>query len=127
MTETETRQLISNIIEQAKNNEQIRFTYIISWREFIHYIKLSSSTRLLIRALQTSANKLLKEYCKDVEAGTADVNKLLAHSQLAEMIAFYSTGLKILKRMIDDYDDYLGNGHFWYSIFGGERDIWNTP
>jgi hypothetical protein len=75
--------------------------------------------------LEISAKSLFKEYCKDVIAGISDVNKLLAHSQILDIIAFYKNELNTLRQMIDDYDEYLGDGHFWYSFLGGQRDIWN--
>lgn len=125
MTDTDAKQLVLNIIEQAQNNETLKFQQIKFWHDFRYYTKLARSTKLIIKTLKTSAKRLFKEYCKDVEVGTSDVNKLLAYSQLQDIIAFYNTNLNVINRMLDDYDDYLGHGHFWYSFFGGERD-WNT-
>lgn len=124
MTETKEHDLVLAIIEQAKNNKNIEFKYITSWREFRYYTKLSRSTKLIIKTLKTSAKRLFKEYCKDIVAGATDVNKLLAYSQLLDMITFYSDNHRVLTEMVNEYDNYLGN-HFWYSFFGGERDTWN--
>jgi hypothetical protein len=75
--------------------------------------------------LRASASKLFKEYCKDVIAGISDITKLFAYARLQEIIAFYEKDLKTLKQMLDDYDYYLGDGHFWYSFLGGQRETWH--
>jgi hypothetical protein len=71
--------------------------------------------------------KLFKSYCREVSEGTADVNTLFAYIRLRDVIAFYEEELDTLQRMLDDYDNYLGQGNFWYSFLGGERiQPWNT-
>lgn len=125
MNDIEAKQLISNILDQAQESKSLKFHYIRSWSELKYYIRLKKSTKLIIGALRSSANKLFKDYCKDVNNGTADVNKLLAYSQLQDVIAFYTNELATLQWMLDEYDEYLGQGHFWYSFLGGQRDIWN--
>ena len=123
MTDNE---LILEIITNAQELKYIECRYITSWREFRYYTKLITSTKFIIRALKSSANRLYKSYCKDVIAGVSDVNKLLAYSQLLDIIKFYIKDLETLRKMVNEYDEYLGNGNFWYSFLGGERDLWNT-
>lgn len=124
MNNSEANQLLLDIITQAQEGKSVEFRYITSWSEFIYYTRLSRSTKLVIKALSASADKVFKEYCKDVIAGISDINKLLAYSQLQDIIAFYNNDLAILKRMLDEYDDYLGNwGNFWHAFLGGEREL----
>lgn len=125
MQDSTAQQILSALIEQAQEGKSLEFRFIRSWNEFQYSWRLHKTTKLIIKALKDSNNKLLKEYCKDVIAGVSDVNKLLAFKQLQAITAFYEKDLETLKRMIDDYDEYLGNGNFWYSLLGGERDIWN--
>jgi hypothetical protein len=127
MTDDEAKQLILDIINKPQEGKSLEFQPISYWSEFRYYSRLYRSTRLVIKTLKASANRLFKEYCKEVVAGTASVNKLLAYSQLLDIIAFYEADLSTIKRMLDDYDEYLGQGHFWYSFLGGQRDLWNTP
>jgi hypothetical protein len=122
MTDTDAKQLILDIITQAKENRAIDFHYIKSWHEFRYYSKLNRSTKLIVKTLRDSANNLFKDYCKDVISGISDVNKLLAYSQLQDIILFYKRDLDTLKQMLDEYDEYLGQ-YFWESFFGGEREI----
>ena len=124
MDSTETTQLVLDILEKAQSNNHQPFQFILCWREFAYYRKLAVSTQLIIKTLQDSATGLFKEYCKDVIAGISDITKLFAYARLQEIIAFYEKDLKTIKQMLDDYDYYLGDGHFWYSFLGGQRETW---
>lgn len=122
MQTTEEQQLLTEILNYAQEGKFIEFRLIRSWNEFIGYWQDSKATKLVIKALRIGAEDLFKSYCGDIVSGSTDVNKLLAFKQLQDVIAFYERDLATLKRMLDEYDEYLGN-HFWYSFLGGERDI----
>ena len=124
MQQTEAQQLLFDIIEYAKN-PNTGFTFITTWNEFRFYQQNRRATKLIIRTLKAAAKNLFKTYCRAIAAGSADVNKLLAFKQLEDVIAFYERELDTVERMLNEYDDYLGKGNFWYSVFGGERDLWN--
>lgn len=121
MNDTEATRLILDIINKAKEGKAHPFRPILYWSEFRYYRRWIRSTKLVIRTLRSSAKKLFKEYCGDVIAGISDINKLLAYSQLLEIIAFYENDLKTVRAMLNDYDTYLGEGNFWYSFLGGRR------
>lgn len=123
MNDTDAKQLVLDIINQAQEGKSIKFRYISSWSEFILYLRQAQSTKLIIKALKVSAKNLFKDYCKDVIAGISDVNKLLAYTKMLDIIEFYKKDLDTLKQMMDEYDKYLGEGHFWYSFLGGEREF----
>jgi hypothetical protein len=125
MTEQETTLLIYEILNKALEGDAIPFTLITCWNENLYYLKWSRSTKIVIKTLKTSANKLFKEYCQDVIAGISDVTKLLAYKQLLDVIAFYENDLRTVQKMLDEYDDYLGDwGNFWRHVFLREsRDI----
>jgi hypothetical protein len=123
MQDNEAQQLLLEILSQAEEGKFTEFHLITSWAEFKFYWRSSLSTRLIIRTLEKAANNLFKAYCKKVATGSADVSELLAYSELQEVIAFYTKDLVTIRRMLDEYDEYLGHGHFWYSFLGGERDI----
>lgn len=125
MTEQETTLLIYEILNKALEGDTLPFNLITCWNEFLYYLRWSRSTKIVIKTLKTSANKLFKEYCKDVIAGISDITKLLAHTQLLEVIAFYENDLRTVQKMLDEYDDYLGDwGNFWRHVFLKEsRDI----
>lgn len=121
MNDLDTKQFVFNIINQAQEGKFIKFQYIGSWKEFIYYLRQKQSTKLIIKALKISAKKLFTDYCRNVIAGISDVNKLLAYTKMLDIIDFYKKDLDTLNQMLDDYDTYLGDGHFLYSLFGGER------
>lgn len=123
MTNTDTKQLLLAILEKAQEGKSLQFQFITSWSDFIYYWRLAKSNKIIIKALKSSANNLFKEYCKDVIAGVSNVDKLLAYVQLRDFIRFYEKDFNTLKQMLDEYDGYLGQGHFWYSFLGGERDL----
>ena len=125
MTDADARQLTKDIINQALEGKFIEFRYIRAWREFRYYNQTAVSTKLVIKTLKTSAKNLFKSYCRDVIAGISDVHKLIAYTQLLDIIAFYQKDLDTLKRMLDDYKDYLSQGNFWYSFWGGYRNTWD--
>ena len=123
MDNTETTQLVLDILEKAQSNNHQPFQFILCWREFAYYRKLTVSTQLIIKTLQDSATGLFKEYCKDVIAGISDVDKLLAYLQLLDIKAFYEQDLKTIQQMLNEYTEYLEKGNFWYSFLGGMREL----
>ena len=122
MTDQETTQLILNIINKAQEGKAQPFRTILYWSEFKYYRKWVRSTKLIIETLRISASNLFKEYCADVIAGISDVTKLLAYTQLLDIIDFYRNDLATVQSMLTEYEDYLGEGNFWYSFFGGRRE-----
>jgi hypothetical protein len=121
----DTQQIILNILKYAEAGQLIEFRLIKTWQEFKYCWQHYRSTKLIIKTLEVSSKNLFRSYCKDVIVGVSDVNKILAYVQLRDVIAFYKKDLDTLKKMLDEYDEYLGQGHFWHSVLGGERDIWN--
>jgi hypothetical protein len=127
MQDTEAQQLLLSILELAEKGKYTEFRFITSWAEFKSYWYGYRSTKLIIKTLREASENLFKTYCREVSTGSADVNNLFAFAQLRDIIAFYEKELATVKRMLDDYDDYLGHGNFWYSFLGGERTLpWNT-
>lgn len=125
MTEQETTLLIYELINKALEGDALPFKLITCWNEFLYYLRWSRSTKIVIKTLKTSANKLFKEYCKDVIAGISEITKLIAYKQLLEITAFYENELATVQKMLDEYDDYLDDwGNFWRHVFLGEsRDL----
>jgi hypothetical protein len=124
MQDIEAQEILLQILRQAEEGKSIEFRLIASWAEFKKYWRDYRSTKLIIRVLKESADGLFKHYCKEVATGPADFTELLAYSELLDVKAFYERDRDTLKKMLDEYDDYLGKGHFWYSFLGGERETW---
>jgi hypothetical protein len=125
MQEFDAQQVLLAIIQQAEEGKFQVFRQIKSWREFKHYYRLHRSTKVVIKVLKASATQVFNGYCKNVTSGISDVTQLLAYNELLDIQDFYEKDLKTLEDMLKEYDDYLGQGNFLYSILGGERDIWN--
>ena len=123
MTDTESKQLLQDIINKAQEGQALPFRFIRYWNEFRYYQRHVRSTKIIIKTLESSADNLFTEYCSDVTTGSSDLNKLLAYSTLLDIIEFYKQELNTMQLMIQDYDDYLGDGHFWHSFLGGRREL----
>jgi hypothetical protein len=123
MQDTDAQQLLVEILRRADEEEFTQFCYITSWQEFRFYQKLVKANQLVIGMLDTSINKLVRSYCKAVIAGISDVTELLACNQLRKVQDFYYKDIEIINNMLAEYEDYLGQGHFWYSFLGGERRL----
>jgi hypothetical protein len=126
MQDTDTQELLLEILNTAEEGKSIEFQLITSWAEFKFYWQVKRSTKAVIRTLKDAAKNLFRSYCREIPTGSADLTQLLAYSQLQDVIAFYEKDVGTLQKMLDEYDEYLGT-HFWYSFLGGERDIWNAP
>ena len=119
---TESQQILLNILDHAQTTKSMEFRFITDWSEFKFYWDKYSSTKLILRILYKCSKRLFKGYCKTIIAGTSDVNKLLAYQRLIRTISFYEKELATLKDMLDEYDAYLGEGHFMEAfIFGVTR------
>lgn len=123
MQDTETQQLLLNILTYAQERKYTEIHPITTWAEFKLFCNKKRATKIIIKTLYKASKNLFKTYCRDVAAGSADFTKLLAYSELQEVIAFYERDLILIKRMLDEYDNYLGQGHFWYSFLGGKRQL----
>ena len=119
MQNTETQQLISDILAHA-SDEPLEFDFVKTWREFIFRKQQHRATKLIIKALKKSADELINKYCKNLSSHP-DVSILLAHTQLKKVLAFYEADLDTLMLMVLEYKQYLGQGHFLYSFCGGVR------
>jgi hypothetical protein len=121
MQTEEAQELLLEILNHAEEGKFTEFQFITSWREFRRYQRDLKSTKIILKALKAGSKYLFKTYCKEVRKGSADADTLLAYSQMQDVIAFYEKDLAIIQRMLDEYDAYLGKGHFWFSFLGGER------
>ena len=120
MNTNDSEQLLLAIIDQAKS-EPSKFRFIVSWADYRYCINLYKSTKLVIKVLKTASRNLFKSYCKTVVSGTSDVTQLIANSELADIISFYNSELKTIYNMLEEYEDYLWHGNFFYALMGGER------
>lgn len=121
MNNTEAQQILEEILAQAEKGQSTEFRFITSWYDFRSCFIQYKSTKLIIKMLKQSSKSLFKTYYIDVINGISDVTKLLAFTQLDDVIAFYQKELSTLDKMLDEYEDYLWHGNFLYAFFGGER------
>ena len=102
-----------------KSATEARIHTGISLRRF-ERVKSTGATTI-IKVLKTASKSLFKEYCKSVTSRISDVTQLIAFTQLGDIIAYYEAELKTLDEMLDEYEEYLWSGNFFYSFLGGER------
>jgi hypothetical protein len=121
MNNNEAQQVLSAILEQATEGESSEFRFITSWADFKECFISYKSTKVVIKILKKASKRLFKTYCKDVISGISDITKLLAYSQLDDVIDYYKKELKTLDDMLNEYEDYLRSGNILYALMGGER------
>ena len=122
MEQNDSQQLLLAILDHAHEDPPLKFTYILSWDEYNYFQGFEKSARIVIKVLKSTADKLMKEYCKDVIAGISDMTQLLAYSEIVEVTEFYENELITVTKMLDEYNDYLWHGNFLYAFLGGRRD-----
>ena len=121
MNNDEAQQILEEILDYAENGEPIEFRLINSLADYRSRLISYKATKLVIKMLKQSSRQLFKTYCKDVTSGISDVTKLIAYSQLDDIILFYEQDLKTLDDMLNEYEDYLWHGNIFYALTGGER------
>lgn len=119
MQNTDTQQIIADILAHA-TDDPLEFAFIKTWDELVYRKQQYAATKLIIKALSTSAEKLFSRYCRELSSHP-DISMLLAYKQLVKVKAFYEADLETILLMILEYKQYLGQGHFLYSFFGGVR------
>ena len=122
MNKQDTQIIVQEIIARAQEGKFTEFRLITSWDDYNFCKGCKKATKLIIKVLNKSANDLIKLYCKTVITGITDVEQLLAYSELQDIIAFYEKELVTINNMLKEYSNYLSDGNFWYSLFGGERE-----
>ena len=120
MNNIDADQLLQEIINKAES-EPSEFRFITSWADFVYCHRHYKATKIIIKVLKTASKSLFKEYCKSVTSRISDVTQLIAFTQLGDIIAYYEAELKTLDEMLDEYEEYLWSGNFFYSFLGGER------
>ena len=122
----DTKELFLALIEQAKSGEHIKFEQLRSFNGYTAGRITCSAIKSVIVDLEYSADKLFKSYCRAVSKQQADVNMLLAYKQLQQTIKYYKEELKIVKDILEDYENYLWEGNFINAVLFGEiRNTWN--
>jgi hypothetical protein len=122
----DTQELLLNLIDYAKTNRHTRFEQLRFFSEYAGARVTYRATKKVVVVLEESADSLFKKYCEDVKQQQADVNLLLAYKQLQQAVNFYKEESKIIKDILEDYENYLWEGNFLKAfLFEEERDIWN--
>jgi hypothetical protein len=122
MNNDEAQQILEEILAQAEEGKLTEFRFITSWADFKTCFISYKANKIVIKMLKQSSKRLFKTYCKDVISGISDVTKLLAYNQLDDIIDYYKKELKTLDDMLNEYEEYLWRGNFFYAFLGGERD-----
>lgn len=120
MNYQDSEQVLLAIIEQAQA-EPSEFRFIVSLTDYRYCLNLYKSTKLVIKILKRASKNLFKAYCKDITSGISDFTQLVAYEELVEITSFYETELKTIYNMLDEYEEYLWAGNFFYALMGGER------
>ena len=118
MTEQE---LLNEILEYAESNDPVTFKLIQTEKEYFSLRSYRRTVKLIINSLRSGNKKLLKGYCKEVEQGTASIQKLLAYRKIVNIINVYNRDLVTINDMLDEYETYLISGNLADLLLGETR------
>jgi hypothetical protein len=121
MTNTEVQQMMLDIIKEAQSSKPMEFHLISNWTEYKFYKSKRKTFKLIIKALQSSTNRLLKNYCRAIVLDIADITKLLAYHQMQQTISFFQHEHATISDMLYEYNVYLSTGNFMWAFLGGQR------
>jgi hypothetical protein len=120
----DTKELILELMENAKAGEHTKFEQLRCFSEYIAGRIIYRSLKKVVEDLKYSADNLFKLYCSDIKQQQANVNLLLAYKQLQLTVNFYKEESRIIKAILRDYEKYMWEGDFLADLFlGRERDI----
>lgn len=123
---TEQEELFKALVEKAINKEHTGFEYIKNVVEFRVMRSSRKGLRTVIKLFDHILDSMYKAYCKQVRDGNNDFSLLCAYRQYGECREFYKKELETAENMLDEYDAYLGKGHFMDQFFWGkERESWH--
>ncbi len=118
----ETQEILLSLIAHARTGEHTKFEQLRFFSEYAGARAVGRATKRVVDILEESSVSLFIRYCKAVSNQQAEVNLLLAHKQLQQAVDFYKEELHIIKRILEDYENYLWDGNFLKAfIFGKER------
>ncbi len=121
MQESEAREIINQLIQQAQEGVHREVHLIHTLSEYLFYCGQARSLKVVLRVLRNSSNLVFRSYCKGVARGASNLDELLAYQQLQAIIPYYEQELQIVNDMIVEYEDYLFSGNFIPALFGASR------
>jgi hypothetical protein len=121
MADTEMHEFMSTVLEHAQSGKHIEFHFLRSLSEYKFYKRKCRSFKFLIKILQKGADRLYKNYCISIEAGTSNFTKLLAYQQMLHVIDFYKEDVATMTEMLYEYDAYLLEGNYIFALIGELR------
>lgn len=121
MQNNEVQQMLTTIIEHAQTKPHVSFKLLTNWSDYKYYQGKRKYFKVLIRVLDRGAERLFKNYCKDVTIGTSSVTKLIAFNQLQQIRKYYEIELQTVTEMIWEYEAYLLEGNYLWAFLGSIR------
>ena len=121
MTNTASQSLITELLAFVEAGEHTQFQFLRNLQDYVFTCNVKHTIRVLIKNIQSSADKLFATYCKEIRHGSADFDKLLVYQSLVRIIAFYGDELLIMNDMIDEYETYLMSGNIINALLQEQR------
>lgn len=112
-TAGEQEQLFKELVAKAlESRDHANFEYIKNISEFFAVRKCYKALKKIVKVFESIAESLYKNYCLQVIDGEQDFNLLFVYTQYKLCIQFYAQELRTAEDMLDEYDTYVGKGHF---------------
>lgn len=125
-TPEEQEELYEALTEKALSGEHTKFEYVRNITEWGVLRKAKSGLKKVIELYELIKSSMYKTYCKQVLVGEQDFNLIYSLRQIMECKVFYENELLIVQDMLEEYDAYVGSGHFMDQVlFGRNRETWH--
>jgi hypothetical protein len=99
--------LFKELASYTDAGEHTKFNLLRNKQEYKQMKNVRYSLVVLTRYLQTTADRQINNYCKDIINATTDVYKLLAYVYVNKILNFYLKELEIVSDMVYEYECYL--------------------
>lgn len=116
------------LLHRALEAKQSDFSFIRSWGERAQAKMVKFSYIVAARLFKKIYKTAYKNYVKNVLFGIQIVNNLIIVKQLKQCAEYYQKEAEIVQDMINEYDEYLLNGHIIDALLGNYRpdeDLWD--
>jgi hypothetical protein len=126
MSTTDQEELFKLLTEKALTDEHNAWEFIKNPTEWSLMRKTKAGLYKVIELYERVYKKVYQEYCKQVSKNVHDFTMLVALKQYQHCIDFYTQELATTLDMLEEYQAYLWQGHFFTQfVYQRDREVWH--
>lgn len=121
-------EFFTGLVERALTGKQSNFEFIRSWQERNAVKTYQFGIDAIIKIFTNLYKSTYKIYISQIDAGTQDLQTILALKQFTQCLHFYRREYEIASDMLDEYWEYIWSWHIIDTLVGNyrkEEDLWD--